>query len=157
MKSSIIVSLSLATLALAAPLPQIGASFITTGVVEASTVTPDVATPTGVIAAQDNAPQATDTGIASIASLATVTSNATDVLNATATAALVTDTAALAQATAAVVLNSTDVAGVVNNSTLNTTLTTNVSSQAALPPTTGAVNIDTTGRSHSCVVEPQLT
>ena len=118
---------------------------VTTGVVEASTVAPEVASPTVIVAAQDNAPQATDTGVASIASLPTVTANATDVLNATATASLVTDTAALAQATASAVLNSTDVAGVVNNSTLNTTLSTNVSSQAALPPSTGASNIDTTG------------
>ena len=145
MKSSIIVSLSLATLALAAPLPQIGASFVTTGVVVAATVTPESATPTIVVAAEDNAPQATETGIASIASLPTVTSNATDVLSATETAALATDTAALAQATAAAVGNSTDVAGVVNNSTLNTALNANLSSNAALPPSTGTSNIDTTG------------
>jgi hypothetical protein len=143
MKSSIIVSLSLATLALAAPLHpqrrQEGLSLVSTGTVEASTVSPDPAASTpAIVAAQDNAPLATATNSTVVDPLATALISSA------------TDTAAVAQATAPAVLNTTDVAGVaVDNSTLinSTALATNLTAAAVTlpPPVTGQQNIDTTG------------
>lgn len=140
MKSSVIVSLSLATLALAAPLRQdrrqLGLSLLSTGTVEASTVSSDPVPV--VVAAQDNAPLATATNSVVVDPLATaVISSATD-------------TAAIAQATASAVLNATELAGVAaNNSTLlnSTALATNLTAATVTlpPPATGQQNIDTTG------------